>query len=72
MRRLGEAIEPAALARLEKEVEDEIAAAFAFAEASPFPEPEELLRDVFKEDQHDEQIAGCRSRIADYQWESTI
>jgi hypothetical protein len=53
-------------------VEEEIAAAFAFAEASPFPEPEELLRDVFKEDQDDEQIADCRLYTADRQWESPI
>ena len=31
-------------------MEEEIADAFAFAEASPFPEPAELLTDVFKED----------------------
>ena len=28
-------------------MEEEIAAAFAFAEASPFPESDELLRDVW-------------------------
>jgi TPP-dependent pyruvate/acetoin dehydrogenase alpha subunit len=50
VRRLGEALEPAARARVDEEVEEEVAAAFAFAEASPFPEPAELLSDVFKED----------------------
>ena len=49
VRRLGEALDPAARARGEAEVEGEVAAAFAFAEASPFPEPAELLSDVFKE-----------------------
>src|SRR5262249_7617206 len=38
VRCLSEAIKPATRARLEQEVEEEIAAAFAFAEASPFPE----------------------------------
>jgi TPP-dependent pyruvate/acetoin dehydrogenase alpha subunit len=33
--------------RVEKEVDDEVAAAFAFAEASPFPAPEELYTDVY-------------------------
>jgi TPP-dependent pyruvate/acetoin dehydrogenase alpha subunit len=49
VRRLGEALEPWTRTRLEKEVEEEIAAALAYAEASPFPEPEELYQDVFKE-----------------------
>jgi TPP-dependent pyruvate/acetoin dehydrogenase alpha subunit len=50
VRRLGERLEPAARERVEQEVEAEVAAAFAFAEASPFPEPADLWRDVFKED----------------------
>jgi TPP-dependent pyruvate/acetoin dehydrogenase alpha subunit len=50
VRRLGRALDPARRAAIEEEVEAEIAAAFAFAEASPFPEPAELTRDVFKED----------------------
>jgi TPP-dependent pyruvate/acetoin dehydrogenase alpha subunit len=50
LRRLGEALEPAARGRIEEEVDGEIAAAFAFAEASPFPEPAALTCDVFKED----------------------
>jgi pyruvate dehydrogenase E1 component alpha subunit len=36
-------------ARIEREVEAEIKDAFAFAESSPFPGPEELHRDVFRE-----------------------
>jgi TPP-dependent pyruvate/acetoin dehydrogenase alpha subunit len=49
VRRLSERIDPTARAELEQDVENEIAEAFAFAEASPFPEPAELLTDVFKE-----------------------
>jgi TPP-dependent pyruvate/acetoin dehydrogenase alpha subunit len=64
LRRLSETIEPAARARLEKEVEEEIAAAFAFAEASPFPEPDELFRDVFKEDTDDEPTRDGRLQMA--------
>ena len=41
--RLAEPIDAAERARIEREVEEEIAAAFAFAEASPFPEPAELM-----------------------------
>jgi TPP-dependent pyruvate/acetoin dehydrogenase alpha subunit len=52
VRRLGENIEFAVRARLENEVQEEIRDAFAFAEASPFPEPNELLSDVLKEYQH--------------------
>ncbi len=36
-------------AKIEKEVEAEIKAAFEFAESSPFPEDAELFTDVFKE-----------------------
>jgi len=36
-------------ATIDAEIEAEIADAFAFAVASPFPGPEELLRDVFRE-----------------------
>jgi TPP-dependent pyruvate/acetoin dehydrogenase alpha subunit len=50
VRRLAETLEPAARRRVEDEVEEEIAEAFAFAEASPFPEAAELTSDVFKED----------------------
>jgi len=47
--RTGAALAPDERARVEREVEAEIADAFAFAEASPFPGPEELGRDVFRE-----------------------
>ena len=47
VKRIGQMIAPDVRARIEKEVATEIAEAFAFAEASPFPEPEELLLDVF-------------------------
>jgi hypothetical protein len=50
VRRLGEALEPGARARIDEEVEEEIGAALAFAEDSPFPEPAALTCDVFKED----------------------
>jgi TPP-dependent pyruvate/acetoin dehydrogenase alpha subunit len=36
-------------ARVEREVELEITDAFAFAEASPYPRPAELTRDIYKE-----------------------
>jgi TPP-dependent pyruvate/acetoin dehydrogenase alpha subunit len=38
--------------RIEREVAEEIAEAFAFAEDSPFPATEELTRDVFREEHH--------------------
>jgi TPP-dependent pyruvate/acetoin dehydrogenase alpha subunit len=47
VKRMGQMIAPEARALIEKEVEAEIAEAFAFAEASPFPEPSELFTDVF-------------------------
>jgi len=47
--RTGAALAPDERARIEREVEAEVADAFAFAEASPFPGPEELGRDVFRE-----------------------
>jgi TPP-dependent pyruvate/acetoin dehydrogenase alpha subunit len=50
VRRLGAALPAARRAAIEEAVDGEIAAAFAFAEASPFPEPAELMRDVFKEE----------------------
>ena len=42
-------------------------AAFAFAEASPYPRPEELFEDVFKEDAHDEPVADRRLQTTDCQ-----
>jgi TPP-dependent pyruvate/acetoin dehydrogenase alpha subunit len=47
VRRLAALLEPAERARIEAEVEGEIAAAFAFAEESPYPESVELYTDVF-------------------------
>ena len=47
--RIGSLLDAGARARIEREVEAEIADAFAFAQASPFPGPEELMRDVFRE-----------------------
>ncbi len=52
VRRLAETIAAGDRAEIEAAVEREVAAAFAFAEASPFPGPEELTRDVFKEEDH--------------------
>ncbi len=49
VRRLAALVEPIRRQRIEAAVEQEIAAAFAFAEASPFPDASELLTDVFKE-----------------------
>ena len=72
VRRLSELIEPSVRARLEKQVAEEIAEAFAFAEASPYPEPEELFRDVFKEDGDDEPIAACRAQRAEWAGKSAI
>jgi TPP-dependent pyruvate/acetoin dehydrogenase alpha subunit len=49
VRRVGELIDPMERARIEVETDDEIGAAFAFAECSPFPEAAELHSDVYKE-----------------------
>ena len=49
VRRLAALVTPADRERIEDEVDAEIKEAFAFAETSPFPEPEELLTDVFQE-----------------------
>jgi TPP-dependent pyruvate/acetoin dehydrogenase alpha subunit len=57
--RLAQAIDRIDRASIEASVDEEIAAAFAFAEASPFPEPEELTSDVFKEEDH---VAPLKSR----------
>jgi TPP-dependent pyruvate/acetoin dehydrogenase alpha subunit len=65
VRQLAAALNPDARAWLETEVEEEIAAAFAFAEASPFPEPWELFEDVFKENEHDEQVADFELQISE-------
>ena len=47
LRRVAAFVAPADRARIEGEVEAEVAAAFAFAESSPFPPAEELYTDVF-------------------------
>jgi TPP-dependent pyruvate/acetoin dehydrogenase alpha subunit len=47
--RMAEKVEPRERLRLEQEVEEEIAEAFAFAEASPFPQAAVLTTDVYKE-----------------------
>ena len=52
VRRLAETIDPRDRAVIEAAVDREIAEAFAFAEESPFPDADELTRDVFKEEDH--------------------
>src|SRR5438093_1123836 len=52
VRHLASLIDPADRKCIEAKVEEEIAAAFAFAEASPFPGAGELTSDVFKEEEH--------------------
>jgi TPP-dependent pyruvate/acetoin dehydrogenase alpha subunit len=47
--RLAALVAPARRAQIEAEIEEEVSAAFAHAEACPFPAPEELYTDVFKE-----------------------
>jgi TPP-dependent pyruvate/acetoin dehydrogenase alpha subunit len=47
--RLAEMVPPAAGERIRREVEEEVAGAFAFAEASPTPGAGELFTDTFKE-----------------------
>lgn len=47
--RLKHMVDGPTRAKLEEEVEEEIAAAFAFAESSPVPPAEELYADIFKE-----------------------
>lgn len=48
--RVGQLVDETERAVIEREVEAEIAEAFAFAQASPFPEPAELTCEVFKEE----------------------
>ena len=45
---LGDKMDPATRAQIDREVEAEIAAAFDFAESSAFPGPEELHRHVYR------------------------
>jgi TPP-dependent pyruvate/acetoin dehydrogenase alpha subunit len=49
LRRLARKVDPEERERIERDAEEEIAAAFAFARSSPYPEPEALYADVFKE-----------------------
>jgi TPP-dependent pyruvate/acetoin dehydrogenase alpha subunit len=48
VKRLAGMLDPAQRAQVENEVEDQIRAAIAFAESSPFPEDAELFAHVFK------------------------
>jgi TPP-dependent pyruvate/acetoin dehydrogenase alpha subunit len=59
VRCLAEQLPPALRAEIEDEVRQEVAAAFAFAEASPFPDGAELMRDIFKEDLHVPALSAC-------------
>jgi TPP-dependent pyruvate/acetoin dehydrogenase alpha subunit len=52
IRRLAETIALTDRAAIVATIEREVADAFAFAEASPFPGPEELMSDIFKEEDH--------------------
>jgi pyruvate dehydrogenase E1 component alpha subunit len=47
VRIIGEALDTARKAAIDVEIEREIAAAIDFAETSPFPDPEELLTNVY-------------------------
>ncbi|MDO9541144.1 MAG: thiamine pyrophosphate-dependent dehydrogenase E1 component subunit alpha [Kiritimatiellia bacterium] len=49
VKRLAEMIDPARRKKIELSVQQEIKSAIAFAESSPWPEPNELYRHVFKE-----------------------
>jgi TPP-dependent pyruvate/acetoin dehydrogenase alpha subunit len=57
VRRLAERMPPRERVCIEDEVEEEIADAFAFAEASPFPDPAELMTDIFQE--ASDALAAC-------------
>ncbi len=50
LRRLADDLPADERRMIEREVEEELAAAFAMADGSPFPGAEELMSDVFKED----------------------
>jgi TPP-dependent pyruvate/acetoin dehydrogenase alpha subunit len=49
VKRLAGMVAPARRKKIELSVREEIKSALAFAESSPWPEPNELYRDVFKE-----------------------
>lgn len=57
LRRLAGRLEPRTRVGIEDEVEEELADAFAFAEASPFPDPAELMTDTFTEEA--DALAAC-------------
>ncbi len=50
--RVANMVSPREREAIEEEVLTEIREAFEFAERSPFPEPQELYTDMFKEEQH--------------------
>ncbi len=52
IRQLAAVLDPVGKRAIESAVEAEIADAFAFAEASPYPDADDLLTDVFKECDH--------------------
>jgi TPP-dependent pyruvate/acetoin dehydrogenase alpha subunit len=57
VRRLADRVPARERVSIEDEVEEEIADAFALAEASPFPDPAELMTDIFKEGA--DAVAAC-------------
>jgi TPP-dependent pyruvate/acetoin dehydrogenase alpha subunit len=57
VRRWAELVDANERQKIEHEVEQEIADAFAFAESSPYPDAAELMTDVFAEEHH---AADCR------------
>jgi TPP-dependent pyruvate/acetoin dehydrogenase alpha subunit len=59
VRVLAERLTPAVRSSIESEVEREVANAFDYAEQSPFPDPWELMTDIFKEESN--ASAACLS-----------
>lgn len=59
VKRLAATLPASEREEIEAEVEAEVAAAFAFADASPFPDADELMTDIFKEEAH--AVGACRS-----------
>jgi TPP-dependent pyruvate/acetoin dehydrogenase alpha subunit len=72
LRRLASQIDGPTRASIEDSVEREIADAFPFAEGSPFPEPAELLRDVFKEEEHGRDVAADEERSSTFHYQSAV
>jgi TPP-dependent pyruvate/acetoin dehydrogenase alpha subunit len=58
VRTLAEQIPPITRAIIEAEVDQEIASAFDFAEKSPFPDPADLMTDIFTEES--DELAACQ------------